>query len=252
VPTLRRLFSIEPLTKTGALVRLDPRESHHGRHVLRLDAGDRAIVFDGKGRQFAATIERFENKRLVAMLGEPVCAAPETPVPVALYLALVKGETFDNVLQRSVELGAAEIVPFIAERSVPTVGREAALARKIERWRHILLSATKQCGRARLTAISPPIPFAVAVQRPNKQAMCLCCVPDLDAPEMSKMLQVLKPSSAQSLALMIGPEGGLSPDEIATARRSDWHLVSLGPRTLRVETAATAALTLVLSALDEI
>jgi 16S rRNA (uracil1498-N3)-methyltransferase len=248
---LRRLFSIEPLARTGDVVRLDPHESHHGRNVLRLAEGDGLIVFDGAGRQFAATVERFENKRLVVVLGEPTPAAPEPPVPVALYLALVKGDAFENVLQRAVELGVGEIVPFVAERSVPMVGKGAALERKIERWRQILLGATKQCGRACLTAITPPLPFADALCRPNEPALRFCCVPDRDAPEMSKMLQVAKPASAPSLALMIGPEGGLSPDEIATARRSDWHLVSLGPRTLRVETAATAALTLILGSLDE-
>jgi 16S rRNA (uracil1498-N3)-methyltransferase len=249
--TLRRLFSIEPLTETGAVIRLDPGESHHGRHVLRFGAGDRVVVFDGAGRQFAATVERFENKRLVVALAEPVRAAPEAPVPIALYLSLVKGETFDNVLQRAVELGAAKIVPFIAARSVPTVGRGAALERKIKRWQQILLSAAKQCGRACLTAITPPVPFADAVRQADERAVRFCCVPDPAAPEMSKMLIVLKPSLAQSLALMIGPEGGLTPDEIAAARQSDWHLVSLGPRTLRVETAATAALTLILAALEE-
>ena len=250
MPT-RRLFSIEPLTETGAVVQLDPRESHHGRHVLRLRRGDPVVVFDGEGHQFAASVERFENKRLVVVLAEPVCAAAETPVPITLYLAIAKGEAFETVLQRAVELGAAEIVPFVAGRSVPTVGRGVALQRKIERWEQILLGATKQCGRARLTGIASPAPFARVVQRPDAIAIRLCCVPDPTAPRISETLHSLNPSLAQSLAVMIGPEGGLAHEEIIIAHQNGWHLVSLGVRTLRVETAAIAALALVLAALDQ-
>jgi len=250
--TLRRLFSNRPLTGAGAVIRLDLRESHHGRHVLRLRSGDAVAVFDGAGNQFTATVERCEKKHLVVAVGEPLAAAPETKIPLVLYLALVKGETFDNVLQRAVELGVAEIVPFVAERTVPTIGRGVALERKIERWRQILLSATKQCGRARLTAITAPCSFADAIERPGAGAIRLCCAPDSSAPYLSETLRNLNISSAHSVAVMIGPEGGLTVAEIASARQSGWQLVSLGPRILRVETAATAALALVLAALGEI
>jgi 16S rRNA (uracil1498-N3)-methyltransferase len=249
---LRRLFSIEPLTEPGAVVRLDPDESHHGRCVLRLRAGDRTAVFDSAGSQFVATIQGVEDKRLLLVLAKPLAAAPEPPIPISLYLALTKGEAFDSILQRAVELGAAEIVPFVAERSVPTVGRGKDLERKVGRWRQILLSATKQCGRARLTAVTAPCPFNEAIARPDAGSLRFCCAPDAAAPKFSEMLRSLSLSSAQSLAIMIGPEGGLTDGEITTARDHGWHLVSLGPRILRVETAATAALTRVLVALGDL
>jgi 16S rRNA (uracil1498-N3)-methyltransferase len=251
MPTLPRLFSVEPLTATGAIAWLDPHESHHGRHVLRLRDGDRVAVFDNTGAQFAATVERFENKRLAVVLAEPVPGAPETPVPITLYLALTKGETFDAVLQRAVELGVSEIIPFIAERSFSAIGKRAVLGRKMERWRQILLSATKQCGRARLTFIATPLPFNGALERPTPDTISLCSVPNPEAPLLSEKLRSLNRASVQSLAVMIGPEGGLTPDEIAACRRN-WHLVSLGPRILRVETAAAAALTLILGFLGEV
>jgi len=249
--TVRRLFSIEPLTGTGAVVRLDPRESHHGCDVLRLRKGDRVIVFDGAGRQFAASVEGLDKKRLVVTLAEPVPPAPETRIPVALYLALVKGDAFESALQHAVELGVAEIVPFVAERSVAMVGRGAALERKIERWRQVLLAATKQCGRARLTTVVAPLSFETAVRRSTADAICLCCAADPQLPRISEALRVLGLSSVPAVAVLIGPEGGLADGEIAAARRNGWHLVSLGPRILRVETASTAALALVVAQLDQ-
>jgi len=251
MPTARRLFSVEPLTKPGAAIRLDLQESHHGSQVLRLRRGDPLVVFDAAGCQYAATLERFERKHMIVVLGEPVRAAPETARPIALYLALTKAAAFENVLQRAVELGVSLIVPFAAERSVPIVANGKAGEGKIERWRQILLSATKQCGRARLTTILSPCSFAQAVAHPGDTALRFCCAPNADAPDMSEMLRALDPMSTPSLAVMIGPEGGLTNDETATARHSGWHLVSLGPRTLRVETAATAALTLLLGSLGE-
>lgn len=251
MPVLRRLFSVEPLTESGAVVRLDPRESHHARHVLRLKAGAQVAVFDGAGRQFAATVERFERRRLAVVLGNPLPGQPETAIPLILYLALAKGAVFDSVLQHAVELGVVEIVPFGAERSVPIIGERVPLKRKMERWQQILLAATKQCGRVRLTSIAPPCPFESALRRPDARAIRLCCAFDPTAPRLSEMLRGTKLSAAQSLAVMIGPEGGLTNDEITLARRNDWRPVSLGPRTLRVETAATAALTLLLAALGE-
>lgn len=248
---LRRLFSAESLTQPGAAVCLDPSESHHGARVLRLNAGDPIAVFDASGRQFRATVDRIEHKRIFVLLGEPMEAAPETPKPILLYLAAAKGPAFEAVLQRAVELGVAEIVPFIAHRSVPRGDRAAALEHKVARWRHILLSATKQCGRAHLTAIAPPRPFAQAVEQLGAETQGFCCVSDPSARRLSDALRSLDPEATRSLAVMIGPEGGLAPDEIAKACDTGWNRVSLGPRILRVETAATSSLTLLAAALGE-
>jgi len=234
------------------MIRLDPRESHHGRNVLRLGQGDSVAVFDCDGHQFLATVQRFENKQTVVRLVEPLPAAPETPVSISLYLAMAKASALDAVLPRAVELGVAEIVPFTSDRSVARIEKGAAAKRKSERWETILLSATKQCGRVRLTSIRPPCSFAAAVGQADPAAARICCVPEPTAPRLSDLLHSINFSTHGSVAIMIGPEGGLSPDEIALARDAEWHLVSLGPRILRVETAAAAALALVLGALREI
>lgn len=250
--TIRRLFSTEALSGSGALVRLDSDESHHGWNVLRLREGDRVHVFDGTGAQYAATVRGFEKKRLIVVLEDPAPAAPEPPVSLSLSLALTKAEAFDNVLQRAVELGASEVVPFIAERSVPNLGRDEAFKKKIARWRQILLGATKQCGRARLTAITPPLSFEDALCHPGASALRLCCSPDPSVPRMSEVLRSFGRKFPSHMAVMLGPEGGLSPEEVALARDRGWRLVSLGSRILRVQTAATAALALVLGELGEL
>ncbi len=242
---LRRLFSAQPLMYPGATVVLGREESHHGLHVLRLRRGDEVLVFDADGRQFAATVEGTGRNQMTVRLGRMAPAAPEPPVPLSLYLALAKGPAFDHVLMRAVELGAAEIVPFAAERSVARVGGDCE--KKIERWRQILLAATKQCGRSRLTAIAAPIAFEQAVRLPGESALKLCCTRAENVQKISIALQEADPSSCSALALMVGPEGGLTDSEVALAAQHGWRIVSLGPRTLRVETAATAALTMALS-----
>ncbi|MCX8038197.1 MAG: 16S rRNA (uracil(1498)-N(3))-methyltransferase [Candidatus Sumerlaeia bacterium] len=245
-----RLYSEQPIEQSGETVVLGRDESHHGLHVLRLRRGDEVWVFDADGRQFAATVENTGRKQMTVRLGRPVAPAPEPPVPLSLYLALAKGPAFDHVLMRAVELGAAEIVPFAAGRSVARVGGDCA--NKIRRWQQILLAATKQCGRARLTAIGMPVAFEEAVRRPAESALRLCCAPAKTASKLSVALQEADCSSAAAIAVMIGPEGGLTDSEVALAARHGWKPVSLGPRTLRVETAATAALTMALAFLGEL
>lgn len=250
--SLRRLFSAEPLTEKGSVVRLDERESHHGRYVLRLKEGAEIVVFDAQGRQYKASVCRVEKGRLAVTLGDPVAAAPETPLPVVLYLALAKGPAFESVLQRAVELGVAEIVPFVSERCVVKLSDRATTDRKLDRWRQILLSATKQCGRARLTGICAPKSFRDAIRAAKSATAGFCCVPDAAVPRLSAALYSADLSSAERLAVMIGPEGGLSPIEVEQAHLNGWRLAWLGPRTLRVETAATTALSLLLARLGEL
>jgi 16S rRNA (uracil1498-N3)-methyltransferase len=250
--TLRRLFSVQSLGSPGSLVWLDARESHHGHDVLRLRPGDGVVVFDERGRQFEATVRERDKKRLVVVLGEPLPGAPEVPVSIALYLALAKAAAFDEVLQHSVELGVAEIVPFQAERSVPAIGSGRTLDRKMDRWRQIMLSATKQCGRVKLTTLAAPLSFDEAVGRPDAETLRLCCAATRGAPNVSDALRSLDLAPGRSVAVMIGPEGGLTDGEIERVRECGWQLASLGPRTLRVETAAAAALTLVLAAASDI
>jgi len=250
--TLMRLFSTQPLQGRGTLVRLDPAESHHGWDVLRLRRGDVVAVFDAEGRQFEATVEAYEDKRLALVLGRPLAAAPETSRPVSLYLALVKSSAFENSLQRAVELGVAEIVPFVAERTPSSVGRISHPEKKIARWRSIVLSATKQCGRARLAAVSRILTFEEAAAG-GDGALRLCCVPASGARRLSETLAAEDfRSPEKAVALMVGPEGGLTPREVEIARSRGWLPVSLGERILRVETAVAAALAVVLTGLGEI
>lgn len=249
--SVRRLFSKEPLGRSGEVMSLDPSESHHGAHVLRLRPGDGVWVFDARGRQFEATVESGTGDRLRLRLGAPTSPAPETRMPLALYLALVKGGAFESALQRAVELGAREIVPVITRRSVPQAPAGEDLADKMARWRQVLLSATKQCGRARLTDLAPPCAFEAAIGGLSGETIGFCCVADPEAPRLSERLRAVDFQAYRSVAVLIGPEGGLEPEEIAHARRCGWETVHLGPRILRVETAVASALTLILAALGE-
>lgn len=250
--TVRRLFFEGQLTKPGDRIRLNELESHHGRDVLRLRPGGQVLVFDDSGNQFEATVDSADSRELVVVLGNPAPPAPESAIPLALYVALAKGAAFESVIQRAIELGVTEIQPFTSERSVVRIKDGTSVERKITRWRQIVLGATKQCGRARIADIAAPIPFPKAVRQKPERCAGFCCAATPGAPKLSAAIESIARAAAESVSVMIGPEGGLSPEEIALAEQAGWQIVSLGSRTLRVETAASAALAATLAHFREI
>jgi 16S rRNA (uracil1498-N3)-methyltransferase len=246
---LRRLFSSEPLT-AGRIVRLDARETHHARNVLRLGENDSLVIFDGRGNQFQGRIVSYERHAAVVVPETPVPAAPETPLPIVLPAALAKGAAFETVLQHAAELGVWRVVPYFCERSVVRLDK-AARNRKRERWREIVLDATKQCGRARIMGVEEACSFDESVRSIEPSFVRLCCAGRPEASTLSATLAEVDRNAVEGVALMVGPEGGLTGGEIDDARARGWQMVSLGPRTLRVETAALASLAIVLSWMGE-
>ena len=238
----RRRFYAPPGAFTADVVLLSEEESRHLRDVLRLRAGDEARVFDGEGREFACVVAEPGGRRGAARLevrGAVEPPSPESPLELTLAVALLKGEKFDLVVQKACELGAARVVPVETKRADVRVRDPRDAQRRVERWRRLALEAAKQSGRARVPAVEEPTPFTLFVESASRiyEARVLF------AEGGGTPLDSLKTESGgrpSMLVALVGPEGGWDDEEVAHARAHGWHVVTLGGRTLRAETAAIA------------
>lgn len=237
----RRRFYAKPeaFLHTPGQVTLSEEESRHLRDVLRLRAGDEAYVFDGEGREFACVVREVGGRREGATLevrepAEP--PSPESPLELTLALSMLKGENFDFVLKKATELGISRIAPVVTMRAILRPRDEHDARRRAERWRRLALEAAKQCGRARVPAIEVPVNFAAFVRR-NRQAdaVHVLFAERGGSPLESSYSAATRPSAVVAL---VGPEGGWADEEVELARAHGWHVVTLGGRTLRAETAA--------------
>jgi 16S rRNA (uracil1498-N3)-methyltransferase len=225
---------------TPGQVTLSEEESRHLRDVLRLRAGDEAHVFDGEGREFACVVLEPGGRKASARLevrGPVEPPSPESPLELTLALALLKGEKFDLVVQKACELGAARVVPVETKRADVRVRDPRDAQRRVERWRRLALEAAKQSGRARVPAVEGPTPLAVFVESATRAREAHV----LFAEGGGAPLDSLKTESGARpsvLVALVGPEGGWDDEEMELARAHGWHVVTLGGRTLRAETAA--------------
>ena len=220
----------------AAEARLAGDRAHYLTRVLRLRPGDPCLLFDGDGLDYPATIVEATRHTVRLELSPPVAAAPESPLPVRLLLAITRGSRMDVALQKSVELGATALVPvFTARCGVKLDARQAG--QRLTHWRGVMVAAAEQCGRARLPTLAPPAALGDALAGlPGGHATRLV----LD-PGAGRGLADLAPPAGE-LVLLVGPEGGLTAAETEAAAARGFDGVALGPRVLRAETAPLAAL----------
>ena len=223
----------------GATLALPERAATHLVRVLRLRAGDRLAVFDGAGREHDATLAQVRGERVDVLLGAARTAAAESPLAITLVQGISRGERMDYAIQKATELGVRRIVPVFAERSV--VRLDAAQAeRKLEHWRGVATSACEQCGRATLPEVLPPrryLEFLAEARAPADARHVRLVL----APEGTHGAHDL-PDPLSAAELLVGPEGGLTADEENLALARGFVGLRLGPRILRTETAAAAAI----------
>ena len=231
---LTRVYVDAPLA-TGRRVSLEGSAASHLIRVLRLKSGEALTLFNGQGGEHAATIAEARSGRLTVEVGAASPIERESPLLLTLAQGVSRGERMDLVVQKATELGAAAIVPLFTERSVVRLSGAQA-QRKLAHWRAIAVSACEQCGRNRVPQLAPPLPLTDFLKQPGDGATRL-----LLAPTASARIQDL-PRTAGPVTVLIGPEGGLTEAEHAAALSAGFSAVRLGPRTLRTETAAIAAL----------
>lgn len=228
-----RLYLDAPLA-AGDLVTLPEAAAHHAVRALRLQVGEDVVLFNGRGGEYAATIESIAKAAVTARI-EAFCATErESPLAVTLVQGLSSGERMDLTVQKSVELGVHVIQPVAAEKSMVRLSGERAEARR-EHWRRVAIAACEQCGRNRVPEIRPLLPLARYVAPAD--ALKLVLAPNAD----TRLKQALD-AKASAIVLAVGPEAGFSEAEERALVATGFKPVRLGPRILRTETAAPAAL----------
>jgi 16S rRNA (uracil1498-N3)-methyltransferase len=207
---------------------------HHAVRVRRLRAGDALVLFDGEGREALARLEVVGRDAAEVGIERVATIDRESPLAIALLQGISSGDRMDYTLQKAVELGVTAILPVAMERSIVRLSDERA-EKRVAHWREVVVSACEQCGRNRVPSVMPVrrLDEALAAAADRKGFV-------LSTTATRRLRELERPGTG--LALLAGPEGGLAPHETALAMRAGFEALSLGPRVLRTETAAVAAL----------
>lgn len=228
---LPRLFINSDL-KEGVVVELPKESSHYVRQVLRLREGSSVILFNGLGGEYRGKVS-VNNKQTNVMIEEFINSSVESPLRIHLGQGISRGEKMDYVVQKAVELGVAEITPLFTERCGVKLDEERA-EKRLEHWQKIIISACEQCGRNSIPRMHPPAEISEWITQ-RKESRRFICHPGLSSDEFSH-------EGKESVAILIGSEGGFTEAEVAGAMVYDFKSFALGPRVLRTETATVAAL----------
>lgn len=233
-----RRFYASPEQFQGETVRLDAEETRHLARVLRLGVGAKVQVCDGQGGNFAAQVATLEPQGATLRILGKMDSWGESPLPLVLGIGLAKGEAMDEAVRQATEMGVSRIFPFISERSERLTPER--VERRRERWRRLARESIKSCQRSMLPLIEASRDFAAALDGPEEVKLIFW--EEERGGGLHSLLRLPRP---QDVRVLIGPEGGFSPGEAALARETGFHVVSLGPRRLKVATAALAAITLI-------
>lgn len=236
-PPSQRRFYAPPEAFRDDRVLLDPEETHHLLRVLRLGKEAKVQVFDGRGRNFAAVVKGSQAGQALLQVLEELAPWGESPLNLTLGIGLAKGEALDAVIRQATEMGVQQILPFESERSEKVTPERAA--RRRTRWLRLAQESLKSCRRSSLPLIDRPRDFTAVLSVAAEMKILFW------EEERGRGLKALLAQSRPSSVLaLIGPEGGFSPREAALAQDAGFQVVSLGPRLLKVPTAAVAALAL--------
>lgn len=227
-----RIF-VEAALIAGTPLRLPDEAFRHVVQVLRMSAGEALILFNGDGDEYPASLESVGRREATVLLGTPVTVDRESPLTTTLVQGISKGDRMDWAVQKAVELGVSAIAPVITERCNIKVDSER-WEKKLEHWRAVIVSACEQSGRNRLPRLYPVMRLDQWLLQPGGD-LKLALDPTAD-------LGLRALPAAASIDLLVGPEGGLSPADLAMATASAYRGLRLGPRVLRTETAGVAAL----------
>ena len=233
----RRRFFAPPEAFNKQTVTLTGDEARHLRDVLRLKAGDEVFVFDGAGKEFRCTVE--SARREQAFLSQCHEIAPthaESPLQLTLAVALLKGEKFDLVVQKTTELGVAEIVPVMTRHADIHLRDASDSEKRVSRWKRIAMEAAKQCGRAVVPPINLPISFESLTQEQSSSVRFMFS----ERGGVSLDEAFSRCERPYKMIALIGSEGGWADEEIAIASNNGWQVITLGGRVMRAETAAIA------------
>ncbi len=233
--SISRIYQASPLNKDQSIV-LSDEASHHLARVLRAKVGEKIILFNGEGGEYDAVITAIDKKSVTAKMGEHRARDRESSLQLQLAQGISRGEKMDFTIQKAVELGVHKIFPLFTERCNVKLDDERK-QKRLQHWNSIIISACEQSGRNTIPNILPAQNFSQWLAT-VKADHCFIL-----SPKSQHKLKEVSLKSNATVVLLIGPEGGLSDTELNLAIQKGFIPLSLGPRVLRTETAAIAALT---------
>ncbi len=243
---MHRFFVLPEILRSDPVV-LPPETSHQISAVLHLKEGQSITLLDNAGSEYITELVTVGNKVVLGRVTEIWPSLSEPATEVTLYLALTQREKFEWALQKCTEAGASCFVPLISSRSLVQTFTEART--KYERWHKILQEAAEQSGRGRIPLLLEPQRYGQALAHARQNApACLVAWEKEEKTTLKIALEKIRPG--EKIAVFVGPEGGFAEDEIDLACQVGAMPVSLGPRTLRMETAAVVMVSLILYQLE--
>lgn len=232
---------------SGSTVDLSQDAAAHLAKVLRARSGDELVLFNGDGCEYDGAVETVRGARVSASIGAARSIDRESPFPMTLVQCVPRGDRMDFIVQKATELGIARIVPVLSQRGVVRLDPSQSTAKQAH-WRAVAVSACEQCGRNRLPIVEFPqaLPnYLGAIPRtPVEGFLRLVLEPERERQSPGAAIELDRAPPAPGAEIAVGPEGGFSPAELEAFELSAFARVSLGPRVLRTETAALAAIVL--------
>lgn len=230
----------------GDFVSLDSRLAHQIRDVLHIHVGEHLVLFGTQGQEYVCTIASSSRSSVEVQITELRTGHPESKVRIILYQGLLKSARFEMILEKGTELGVSRFVPTLCHRSM--AGLHEAGTKKIERWQRIIQEATEQCERTFIPELTSIRTLPEALNDLPQDALAIMPWEEEQAQNLHEVLKAYKrdqthiesTNTTMTIAVFIGPEGGLTTEEVEQARQRGVRIVTLGPRILRAETAALA------------
>jgi 16S rRNA (uracil1498-N3)-methyltransferase len=241
-------FFVTESSLEGDLVRLGAEQAHQVRHVLRLEPGAALVVLDNTGFAYDVTLEELAGRQATGRITGKRLASGEPNRQITLFQSLLAREKFETVLQKGAEVGVSRFVPVQTDRSL--LRAKHIDDRKTARWQRILTEAAEQSHRGRIPELVPAVAFAEALTQAGQSERVLIAAPCDESPALREAL-VQEDRTPASVAILVGPEGGFTEQEVALAEEKGAVAISLGPRILRTETAAIVLPALVLYELGD-
>ena len=227
---------------SGDNISIIGEDAHHIARSLRMAVGEQITVCDMQGNEYECEILEFdEDKEVIVRITSSKRSETEPKIYIRLFQALPKGDKLDTIIQKAVECGASEIIPFQSDRCIVKIKGEAE-AKKKERRQRIAAEAAKQCGRSVIPEIKDAVRFDEALLEAEKSELCLFCYEGDDTQGLRSVLGEYKGDIPKTVSVFIGSEGGFSINEASRARDADMKMVGLGRRILRTETASSFVL----------
>ncbi len=224
----------------------------HISKVLRLTEGDEIEICDGEAWEYIGRIQRIDKSEVTAAIIGREPLKTEAKLHVILYQGLPKGTKMELILQKTTEMGIAEIVPVITDRAVVQLKDQKDKEKKAERWYKITEEAAKQSKRGIIPEVHVPISFNDALKQSASNDMNILAYEKESQKGLKALLTHSKDKSMRKIGLWIGPEGGFTEEEISLALQNNVNTVTLGPRILRTETAGFALLSMVMYELGDL